>query len=464
MVVGELPPEASLAVQLGVALGVGMLIGLERERSDSAGYFAGVRTLPLVALLGAVTHGFLPELLVPTFLVVSALVVVAHSAKAFLMEDPGTTTAFATLLTFGYGAMAVHSEEGLLWAVVLGTLTAALLSFKEPAHGFVEDIGEDELRDTMKFLIVALVIFPLLPNQDVELFAGHSLNPRFVWLMVVFVSGISLGAYLLTKYLGARKGIALSGLLGGMASSTATTLAMTARARREVGLTNVDAFAVAVASMAMFPRVLVEVAVVNPALLPALGPAVATMLVVGSSLAYLLVRRDGVTGVESGVEADYGEPAPEDLDGDAKTEEMSSEAYDGGLHPVAPEEGGWGDVELDNPFQLRPALAFGAVFAVILLATDVAAESFGDSGVYATALISGFADADAITLSLGRLAAEGSVSEATAVTGIVIGAAANTLTKFGLAFALGTRELGVRVGFVLVTSAASGIAVALLLA
>lgn len=455
---------ASFAVQAGVALGIGMLIGLERERSESAGSFAGVRTLPLVALLGAVTYGFLPELLVATFVVVSALVVVAYAAKALLLEDPGTTTAFATLLTFAYGAMTVHSEDGLLWAVVLGTLTAAALSFKEPAHGFVEDIGEDELRDTMKFLIVALVVFPLLPNQDVELLAGQTLNPRFVWLMVVLVSGISLGAYLLTKYLGARKGIALSGLLGGMASSTATTLAMTARARREVPLTNVYAFAIAVASMAMFPRVLIEVGVVNRALLPALLPAVTTMMVVGSALAYLLMRGDGALGVDEELEVSDGTQGEEHEDGgentvdteeDGTSEDVESDGGDGGE--------GFEDVDLDNPFQLRPALAFGAVFAVILLATDVAAESFGDSGVYATAVLSGFADADAITLSLSRLALEGSVSESTAVTGIVIGVAANTLTKFGLAAALGTWKLGIRVGAVLVTSAASGIAVAVVL-
>ncbi len=500
-----LPEEVSIPVRLAVAFGIGALIGLERERSDSAGYSAGVRTLPLVALLAAATAEFLPQLLVSMFLVVAVVVLVAYAAKTFIEEDPGATTAFATLLTFVFGAMTVQSDEALVWAVVLGTLTAAVLSFKEPAHGFVEDIGEDELRGTMKFLIVALVVMPLLPGEDVELFMDLSLNPRFVWLMVVFVSGISLGAYLLTNYLGARKGIALSGLLGGMASSTATTLAMTARARREIPLTNIYAFAIAVASMAMFPRVLIEVAVVNPGLLPELLPPVLAMLAVGSALSYvLLVRGEGERGFDRGYHGGDGVPEERsDEDIDDFPEEKLDEETDGAIE--RPEDGhgdlggrgdrggdgdgdsgvgdggddgggdgdgvsdddeggeGLADVDLDNPFRLRPALAFGAVFAVILLLTDVAADAFGESGVYATAVVSGLADADAITLSLSRLAAEGAVSESTAVTGIVLGVAANTMTKFGLALVLGTRALGVRVGFVLVSTAVTGVAVVVLL-
>lgn len=458
------------AVGLAVAFGIGVLLGLERERSESAGYFAGVRTLPLVALLAAVTNVFLPHLLLPTFLVVSAIVVVAYSAKAFVVDDPGTTTAFATLLTFAFGAMAVHSEEAMVWAIVLGTLTAAVLSFKEAAHGFVASIGEDELRHTMKFLVVALVVLPLIPAREIEIYDGLALNPRFVWLMVVLVSGISLGAYLLTKYMGAEKGIALSGLLGGMASSTATTLAMTARARREIPLTNLYAFAIAVASMAMFPRVVIEVAVVNPRLLPGLLPPVAAMLAVGILLSYVLLLR-GETERVFDRRYDGVDPDPEDGDevaGDGDVVEIENSSRDGSqANPNGGQgtgEGGFAEVELDNPFRLRPALAFGAVFAVILLATDVAADAFGESGVYVTALVSGLADADAITLSLSRLAAEGAVTESTAVTGIVIGAAANTLTKFGLALVLGTWALGLRVGFVLVSTAATGVAVVFLMA
>ncbi|MFW5929906.1 MAG: MgtC/SapB family protein [Halobacteriota archaeon] len=411
-----LPVDPGVAVGVGVAFGIGALIGLEREQSESAGHVAGVRTLPLIALLGALTQAFAPSMVVASYVVVAVLALLGYAAKAFVVEDPGATTSVAMLLTYIFGAMAVQGGEPMIWAVVLGTLTAAVLSFKDPAHGFVRGIETEELRDTMKFLIVALVVLPLLPDEEVVVYGDLGLNPRFVWLMVVFVSGISLGAYVLTKYLGARKGIALSGLLGGMASSTATTIAMAARSRDESTLTSAYVFAVAVASMAMFPRVFIETAVVNPALATPVALPLGVMLAVGIALSAFV----------------YFDGRPEKFT----------------------------EVELDNPFRLRPALVFGGVFAVVLLVTSEAASAFGEGGVYATALFSGLADADAITISLARLASEGTVSDSTAVTGIVLGSAANTMTKAGIALVIGSRALALRVGLILVTTSVAGVAVA----
>jgi len=234
---------------------------------------------------------------------------------------------------------------------------------------------------------------------------------------VVFVSGISLGAYLLTKYVGHRRGVALSGVLGGMASSTATAVSLSSRAKTENVYTGVYAFAISIASMAMFPRVLIEVAVVNPSLLPTVAVPVTAMAFVGVILAFVVFTRDG--------------------------EEETV------------------DVEPSNPFRLRPALVFGVFFGVVLLVSREGASSFGDTGVYATAFFSGLADVDAITLSLGRLSAEGEISRTTATTGIVIGAVMNTLVKSVIAAFFGGRELGMKVAAVLVTTAATGLVVVL---
>ena len=404
---------ATVAFRLFVALGIGALVGLEREKSESAGFFAGSRTLPLVALLGALVNEFFVDLLVPGFVALGLVVVVAYAGKVATQDDIGSTTAVTVLLTFVYGAMTTQSDEGLVLAVVLGIVTTSLLAAKSWMHGFAEGIEEQELADMLKFLLVAPVALLLLPDREMDALLG--LNPSFVWLMVVFVSGISLGAYLLTKYVGHRRGVALSGILGGMASSTATSVSLSSRAKSEGVYTGVYAFAISIASMAMFPRVLIEVAVVNPSILPTVAVPVVAMTVVGIVLAFAVFARD------------------------EKDETV--------------------DVEPSNPFRLRPAIVFGVFFGIVLLVSREGAGAFGDTGVYATAFFSGLADVDAITLSLGRLSAEGEISRTTATVGVVIGAAMNTLVKFGIAVFFGGRELGKKVGLVLVTTAATGLVV-----
>ena len=410
------PLDGQLLLGLGTAVGIGALIGIEREHAESAGRFAGVRTLPLVALLGALTAAFVPELLAPAFLLVAGLIVVAYYGKVRVAEDVGTTTAVATALTFLYGVMAVTSPRTRTAAIVIGTLTTVALASKERIHGYVERIGREEMEHTLTFLILALVVLPLLPDRSIEPLLG--LNPRFVWLMVVFVSGISLAAYLLTRLFGPTRGIGVVGFLGGMASSTATTVSMASRVRDDADLTAVCAFAAAIASVAMFPRLLVEVAAVNPALLGPLVVPVGAITVVGGGVAGIYFWRLG--RVE--------EPA----------------------------------VEIDNPFRIRPALLFGAAFAAILVVSREGSAVLGTSGIYATAAISGLADADAITITLSRLAAEGTIAEDVAVIGIVVGAAANTTVKVGIAWVLGSRALALRLAVIVASGLVAGALSALL--
>ena len=396
-------PLIAIAVRLFVAVGIGVLIGMEREQSESGGSFAGSRTFPLFALYGAIVQAFFPALLPVAIVSIAVPLTVAYAGKVWIERDIGLTTLTSGLITVLLGALAMYSEIGTVVAIVVAGFVTILLSAKGSIHNFADRIEPDEKRATTKFVLVALVVLPLLPNRELDVLYG--LNPRFVWLMVVFVTGLSFVAYLLVRIIGTQRGIAITGLLGGFVSSTATTVSMANRTAASPGLYQICAFSTVVAAIVMFPRAIIEVAVVNPALLPHVIVPLGAMTVVGAVVAGVVYWR---TTVERDIETD-----------------------------------------IENPFRLRPALFFGALFAAVLLVSEYANEWLGASGVYVTAFVSGLADVDAITLTLSKLAAEGSIPPAVATTGIVIAAIANTLVKAGLAWILGTRQLGKLVTMVL---------------
>jgi uncharacterized membrane protein (DUF4010 family) len=356
-----------LVVAVFIALGIGLLIGIEREWSDPGNLFAGSRTLPLIAGFGALVQAFYPRLLPVAVVFVGGLVVVAYVAKVVTTGDIGMTTAVATMLTFVYGAMATHSDTGLRLAVVLGTVTMALLAEKRPIHQFAARLNEAEMRASLKFLIVALVVFPLLPPERIAFLGG--LRLRFVWLMVVFVSGISLVGYVLATLVGDEAGLELTGVLGGMVSSTATAVSMAGNARRDPSLTGLCGIATVISSLTMFPRILLEVLVVHPALfVPVLLP-IGGMVLVGVFVSWFVYR-----GVQE-------EPL---------------------------------ETDIENRFRLWPALLFGLFFALVLVATTAFSTEFGTTGVYSVALVTGLVDVNAITISLSNLARGGSISITTA--------------------------------------------------
>jgi uncharacterized membrane protein (DUF4010 family) len=414
MVDPSVAPLSEIVLRLLLAAGLGALIGLEREQSESGGSFAGSRTFPLIALYGALVQAFFPAILP---LVVGTLVVpltVAYVGKIRYEGDIGLTTLVAALVTIVLGAMTTHSDRGAVVAIIVGGAVTVLLSVKDPVHEFADRIEESERRASAKFILVVLVVLPALPNRSLDAFYG--LNPRFVWLMVVFVTGLGFVAYLLGQTLGPERGIALTGIVGGFVSSTATTVSMAEKTTRNAALHHVCAFAVVTASIVMFPRALIEIAVVNPDLLPHVALPLGGMTTVGVIAAVALYWR---TATDVTVEPDT----------------------------------------LTNPFRLQPALLFGAIFATVLLVADYANEWFGASGVYVTAFFSGLADVDAMTITLSRLAAEGTVSTQVAATGIVIAAIANTFLKAVLAWLLGTHRLGWLVSLVLGVVVLSGLAI-----
>ncbi|WP_327052877.1 MgtC/SapB family protein [Halomicrococcus gelatinilyticus] len=406
----------TLVFRVAIAFGIGALVGLEREHAESGGTYAGSRTFPLFALYGALVQAFFPAMLPVAVVVIVVPLTVAYGARVVIEGDVGLTTLTVALLTVLLGAMTTHSRRGTELAIIVGGVVTVLLSAKGTIHGFVDRIDDRERRASVKFILVVFVVLPLLPDRELD--ALYGLNPRYVWLMVVFVTGLSAVAYVLIEVVGAERGIALTGVLGGFVSSTATTVSMAERATESPSLYRICAFSTVLASTVMFPRALVEVAIVNPALLPHVLVPFGAMTVTGVLAAGVLYWRS--------------------------TREETV------------------DADVTNPFRLGPALFFGVVFAVVLLVSESANSWFGASGVYATAFVSGLADVDAITLTLSTLAADGEISPTVATTGIVVGAVANTLVKVGLAWLLGTRRLGRLVTLVLGVVLAVGVAVVVL--
>ncbi|WP_135823702.1 MgtC/SapB family protein [Halorussus ruber] len=387
-----------LAFRVFVAFAIGALVGLEREQAESGGTFAGSRTFPLFAVIGALVYAFFPALLPVAVGAITLALTVAYAGKIWIERDIGLTTLTAAILTIFLGALTTHSERGAELAVIVGGAVTVLLSAKDAIHDFVDQVGEEERRATSKFILVAVVVLPVLPDRELDVLAG--LNPQYVWLMVVFVTGLSFAVYVLSQIVGPKRGIALTGIVGGFVSSTATTVSMAEQTADAPSLYHVSAFSIVVASTVMFPRAVVEVAFVNPALLPQVVIPLGAMTITGALVAAGLYWR-------------------------STTE-----------NPNVVE------IDITNPFRLRTGLFFGVIFALVLLVSESADTWFGVSGVYVTAFVSGLADVDAITLTLSTLAREGSITPTVATTGIVIGAIANTLVKAGLVWVLGTRQLG----------------------
>lgn len=389
--------------RFAVALLIGALIGLEREfiqQKEGEPDFVGIRTFSLISLLGAVTahlsaeFGFAPALI--AFVGLIMLSIAGYVGDIVIRSHRGgVTTEVAVLLAFFLGAMVIWDRAEI--AVALAVIIALLLTLKRPLHELARRMDVQDLRYTIEFALVAAVVLPILPNETVDPFGV--VNPSQIWLLVVFVSGIGFVGYVLMKVLGAKQGVGLTGLLGGMVSSTATTLSFSGRSKQSPALSEHFAQAILLASTVMFPRVLIEVLVVYAPLLRVVALPLVAMLLAGLIVVLVLRRRSA--GHE-------------------------------------PEEGA---VDLANPLRLTTALMFGLVFAVVLVAVRLAEQFLGDTGVYIASIITGLTDVNAITLSAARLAGSGQLSNQVAGSAIVIASVVNTFAKAGIALVVGAPRL-----------------------
>ncbi|MEF8796238.1 MAG: MgtC/SapB family protein [Salinivenus sp.] len=399
------PEDLHLFSRFGIAIVLGLFVGLQREYAyrraeDDGELLAGARTYPMIALLGALSALGAAELesalpLAGTALALGVLLAVGHYWRA-REEETGLTTEVTALVVFFVGALCYW--EYLRLAAALGVGTAVLLSLKVQTHTLARRIDREDVYATLKFAVITVIVLPLLPREGYGPAPFDVLVPYNVWLMVVLISGISFLGYVLIKVVGPKRGVGLTGILGGLASSTALTLSVAERSRDAEGLDRAFALAVVSAWSIMFVRVLVEVAVVHPPLLWTVGLPVTAVF--GTALLYCAYLY-------------FVEP---------------SEAYDG-------------PPTVQNPFRLVPAITFGLLYAVILVVSSGAQAYFGDAGIYVSSMVAGLADVDAITLSMARLQGTGELSAPAATRAILIAGAANTVLKGGIVALAGTRAL-----------------------
>ena len=387
--------------QLGIAFGLGLLLGLQRERAESS--IGGIRTFPLIAIFGTICaqlgNRFGGWVIAAGLLALVAIVLYSNFAKMKSGAiEPGMTTEVAALLLYALGAYVVVGNMAI--TVVVGGAMAVLLHFKKPLHALAGAIGEHDMRAIMQFVLLSLVILPALPHED---FGPYGVwNPFQIWLMVVLIVGISLSGYIAYKILGSRSGAWLAGILGGLISSTATTVSYARRTAENAGLASLAAFIVMIASCVALARVLVEVAAVAPHSFASLAPPLTAMLgaalLIATTMYFLRNSRES----------------------------------------KMPEQ--------KNPAELKTALVFGAVYALVLLAVAAAKDQFGSAGLYTVAAISGLTDMDAITLSSARLVEGGRTDPSTGWRAILVAALSNFVFKFGTVAFLGDRSLTLRVG------------------
>lgn len=416
----------AVAGNFAIAVLLGALVGIEREKrkmeEKEAEHIAGLRTFTLLALVGAAS-GYLaktlssPWVLAAGLLVVGAFVAAGYFLSARASRDgKGLTTETAAIVVFLLGALAMFDHREL--AIALGVVTAAVLAYKQPLHGFVEKLGWDDVFAGLRLLIATFIALPLLPDAPID--PWGALNPYKLWLLVILISSLSLIGYVLTRWLGPERGTALTGLAGGLVSSTAVTLSFSKEARAKPQEAAALACGILLSWTIMFPRIVVLVAVVNRALLPELlVPMIAMGSIVGGYAAFLF---------------------------------FSDTSID-----AAPPKG---KVEVENPFSLIAAARFAALFAVVLLAVKIVQAHFPPGGLYAVAALAGLTDVDAITLSMSEFAQTGEAR--IAIIAIVIAALSNTIVKGAMALVLGGPQLGKKLAIATVFTLAVGLAAALL--
>jgi uncharacterized membrane protein (DUF4010 family) len=392
--------------QIAFALVLGALIGLEREKHKKtdlhAFEFGGIRTLSLVSLYGFLSaYLFLSEPIL--FGIFSGgfilLVITSYFLTSKLTKASGATSEMSALFTYLLGVLVAMGEN--VSAAALALIVLMLLYFKAPLHQFAHNIEKQEWLDTFKFIAISFVVLPLLPNQTYG--PLDVLNPYVIWFVVVLISTISFVSYIAIKLLGPKKGIGMGGLLGGLISSTAVAMSFSELSKRtKKKIVDPFVFGILVASAAMFFRVLLEVSVINPDLLPDLYGPLVSMGVFGLMISfYFWVRNKDAT---------------------AQVTEK--------------------ELNLKSPFQLWPAFQFALLFAGLLFVSKFMNQTFGQEGVYLTAFVSGIIDVDAITVSLANLSKEGDLTNAAAAVGITIASMTNTIVKGFIVYFFASKKVG----------------------
>ncbi len=389
--------------RFAVALLIGALIGLEREfvqQKMGEEDFAGIRTFSLMSLLGAIgaylveDFGILPFL--AAYIGIILLVWASYMGEIVRKHEEGITTEVAALIAPLLGAMVIWGEFEI--ASALGVITALVLAIKPAMRTLTSRMSARDLRAILEFLLITAVVLPLLPNRNFGPF--NVVNPYQIWLLVILVSGIGFFGYVLIKILGTEQGVGVTGILGGLVSSTATTVSFSGRSKANPELSSILAQGILLTSSVMFPRIMIEVAIVYTPLLRVIAIPMVAMLCASLGLVFFLRRR------RKTLDAEERKP-----------------------------------VEVSNPLRLPTAITFALAFVVVLIVVQWANEAFGEAGVYVASAISGVTDVDAITLSVSELTSNSQMDSQVAGFAVVLAALVNTAAKAVMAWTLGSAEL-----------------------
>ncbi len=430
--------DISILLKILYALGIGVLIGLERsltppfgapcdpdatdteEKREIPDILIGVRTFSILSLGGfAAAMIGTTQPFIALAIIAGLIAFITFSYFQTNHDDPGITTETSAIVCCGLGALCYTWP---LEAGVLALLITIILALKRSMGRVLSRLKRVELTDTLKFLVIILIVLPILPNRALDAYGVF--NPYKVMFLVILISGISFVGYFLTKFLGVDKGLGLTGLFGGLTSSTAVTAAMANQARQTPALLNQCTFATIIANATMFCRVLVVAAILDHALMIQLAWSLGTMTV-GAAVAVALLW-------------------------------LRSKNHASG------KSGGSEKLDLKNPFSLGPAIKFSLFFVCILFVAKIAQMYLGDKGLYLASLVSGLADVDPITLSIAEQTQNAQLSHTVGAVGITIAVVANSAVKSGIAFFSGGWKFGVRVGSILLGVTMAGLGMLLL--
>ncbi len=383
------------------SLAIGLLIGLERERNNTAK--AGLRTFALVALFATLAamlseETSSPWILLGGLVIVGLMTIAAYTySEREIPTDPGTTTVAAIIVCYGLGAIVWYGYSTL--AIMLAIVTTMLLYFKTELHGITQNMGRRDLVSILQFAVLTFIVLPILPDQYFGPY--DAINPYQIWLMVVLISGVSLTGYVALRLVSQHYSAVLLGTFGGLVSSTATTLVYARRSKNNQSIMQIAVVVILIANLVVLIRLSVFSAIVAPSILPQLLPILGSGLFL--SLAIIIYWWQKINHQHN----------------------MPS-------------------LDVKNPAEIRIAAGFGLLFAVVMFLAAWLSNIAGSYGLYAVALVSGLTDVDAISLTSLRLYEQGKLGVTEAVTAISLGIMSNIVFKLGLILFVGGSLLAKR--------------------
>ncbi len=399
-----------MLMRLGVALAIGLMLGLERgwefRELHTEQRTAGLRTFGAIGLLGGVTAqlgGDHRQVLIAAIAIALGIVLAAgYWRESQIDRNVSLTTSIAALVTYSLGALAGRGE--LLGASSSAVILTLLLGFRPELHGFIRGIDRGELLATFRLLLISVVMLPVLPNRGYGPWAAF--NPYDIWWMVVLVAAVSYVGYFATRLMGAERGILITGVFGGLASSTVVALSLARRAAHDLREPNLLAAGATIASAIMWPRIFLIVSAVAPNLGWQMAWPLGAATVIAIAAALWLANRG------------------------RKEEKMLA---------VSDEK-----MKAANPLDLGMAFRFGLILTAIMVAARAASAWAGPSGLLMVAGISGLVDVDAISLSVATMSIHRLAAPDVAISAILLAAAVNTLLKPTMALTIGGAPMGLR--------------------